>query len=140
MNSKNTGLLISTCILSTLSMLLVFSLVAFIYISKSQIKALENEIESLSVFNSEQSYEDYALIDRISRARSRLYAEKYGSDSEEYYGSAGSFFAMNACIVTPSGEKYHRLHCSHISDTESYMIFNVKTAELFGYGKCSDCY
>lgn len=50
------------------------------------------------------------------------------------------FYDQNACIVTVSGEKYHRYECYHWQTGNGFWIFNVEYAESLGYEPCLDCY
>ena len=51
-----------------------------------------------------------------------------------------NFYRRYACIVTESGEKYHRYRCPYLSDMTSFWIYNTEAAEGRGYEPCSNCY
>lgn len=51
-----------------------------------------------------------------------------------------NFYRRYACIVTESGEKYHRYGCPYLSDMTSFWIYNTEAAEGRGYEPCSNCY
>ena len=160
MDKKHTGLLISTCILSTVSLLLAFSIVFITLMYKNEIKSMNNIINEkdkeiysigeqinskdkeisniktkLSLYESNNTYDE---LDDYDKMFLRVIAVP--DEKSDYYHRAGSFFESHSCIVTPEGEKYHKLNCSHIKNMNKYRILNIKFAESYGYEKCSDCF
>lgn len=49
-------------------------------------------------------------------------------------------FLDNAVLVTEYGEKYHRLGCHYIQDSDKIWIYNPENAEVQGYDACSYCF
>lgn len=151
MDRKHTGLLISTCVLSTVSLLLAFSLIISIFIynnkvdelneiiqSKNEkINSLRSDVKELSVLESDDAYDEVDDGTKLLLNIIALRREYTGNDDEETHGD---FYENHACIVTPEGKKYHELDCYHLENMKEYRILNIKAAELYGYEKCSDCF
>ena len=160
MDKKHTGLLISTCILSTVSLLLAFSIVFITLMYKNEIKELNNTIsqkneeinaknEKLNAKNIEISnlnskidkYESSNVYDELNDYdKMFIRVISVPNDNSDYEHSSGTFFASHSCIITPEGKKYHKLNCQHIRNMNKYRIMNIKAAESYGYEKCSDCF
>ena len=148
MDRKHTGLLISTCVLSTVSLLLAFSLIISIFIYNNKVdelneiiqskneklNSLRSDVKELSVLESDDAYDE---LDDDAKMLLEIISIIKKSDNRETYGA---FFEKYACIVTPEGEKYHMIDGPHLSNMKKYRIMNIKAAELYGYEKCSDCF
>lgn len=152
MDKKHTGLLISTCILSTLTLLLAFSIMFIVYIYNTEIRELNNIISTKNKEISEtngklkaiktkldkyESNNTYDELDDFSRTLLHIIEYRKTQDNRETYGS---FYELYACIVTPEGEKYHMIDCPHLSNMTKYKIMNISAAESCGYEKCSYCF
>lgn len=90
----------------------------------------------LYVHKDELCFSSYDDVDKIIK----LIASASTIGTEQYYKAVGEFYTNNACVISPSGEKYHRLHCHHILESDEYIILNMATAEERGYEACNDCY
>lgn len=95
-----------------------------------------NEIKSLNV-----SYSD--KFKKMNKEISDNYFQKTEmksklSEAEDKL----DFFEKNACIVSETGNKYHKYDCPHATEfmANGFYIFNVEYAEYYGYEPCKDCY
>ena len=114
--------------------LAVLALLSFIgsASSRSEIEKMEDAIEELE-YELGNSYEE-----GYSSGRSEGFDEGYTAGVGDYAPEVG-FFRQNACIVTPSGSKYHHWGCCHIAGRD-FNILNTALAESYGYEPCQDCW
>lgn len=92
-------------------------------IASSNIEALQEELEDLEVRYDARG----EILEDVREDRSEMMEEN-------------NFYRRHACIVTESGEKYHRYGCQYLSDITSFWIYNTEAAESKGYEPCSNCY
>lgn len=43
-------------------------------------------------------------------------------------------------FITPTGKKYHTIHCHYFKEANEYWAHNVEYCEDLGYTPCSECH
>lgn len=90
--------------------------------------------ESVSKLQATQSR--LAIAQRSSEARLDLW-EAAQSELDEIKPEY-DFYHDHACVVTDSGEKYHRYGCGSLN-LDLFWIYNIEYARYLGYEPCSHC-
>lgn len=60
--------------------------------------------------------------------------------NEDLYEEYLTIFLDNAVFITEYGDKYHRLGCYYIADSDRFKIYNPENAKVQGYDACSYCF
>lgn len=77
-----------------------------------------------------------------SESHEEMYANTLDSITQQVslYEKYLTYFLDSAVFVTEYGEKYHRLNCHYITDSDRFKIYNPENAEVQGYDACSYCF
>lgn len=114
----------------------------FIIITITAVIFLGTSIYCYSLY-SHISTEVISLNDKLNEKNDRIEAltnQNIKAVKENMRNTlALGFYMDHACIVTSTGQKYHRYGCSHIENSD-FWIYNTEAAEQKGYTPCSDCW
>ena len=123
-------------LLSILSAVLAASLITTLFLWWGQNQRTTQYINTLKG-ESESLNDELSKMEFLYDARGNLLESERKAVSE--MSAENAFYNFHACIVTESGEKYHRYGCQYVENATSFWIYNIEAAEGRGYEPCSVC-